>query len=288
MSRLVGDAGRIRQVLLNLVGNAVKFTHEGTVTVSTSVVDDGVDADAVLVRFEVTDTGIGISAEMLPRLFEPFVQADGSTTRRYGGTGLGLAISKRLTEMLGGEIGASSDEGVGSTFWFTARLLRDRTIGAEWPSCRPDAVPTAPTGAARADPTNGSGPRVLVAEDNLVNQKVAVRMLEKLGYRADTVANGLEAVEALRRIRYAAVLMDGQMPEMDGYAATDAIRVEEGHQRHTPIIAMTASAMHGDRERCLTAGMDDYLSKPVRQKDLADVLARWIPAGTSLSSVRPA
>ena len=403
--RFQGDAGRIRQVLLNLVSNAVKFTDAGTITIQASFGEDDADDQTTLIRFEVTDTGTGIPRDVIPHLFEPFVQADLSTTRKYGGTGLGLAISKRLVGMLGGEIWVESEVAKGSTFWFTVRVAHDRAAESEsaapqtisgrrvllvndnttgrlllrrqlesWglavataltedvglarlrsavdhdqrfdavivdlempqhdlrdvvqsiradegvastplvllsalghaepdlgadatircitkpvrPSQLYDALVTQLLGrqlAARrseperptiADSVPAHAPRLLVAEDNPVNQKVAARMLAKLGYRVDTVANGLEAIAALRSIPYAAVLMDCQMPEMDGYQASTAIRRAEPKGRRTPIIAMTASAMRGDREKCLAAGMDDYITKPVRPDELVAVLARWV------------
>ena len=416
---LRGDAGRIRQVLVNLLGNAVKFTEEGEVVLRVTPVED--KGDTAVVRFEVKDTGIGMTEEQRSRLFRSFTQADASTTRRYGGTGLGLAISKQLVELMGGEIRVESEPGEGSTFWFTARLekqpegariartpradLRDlhvlvvddnetnrkivhdqvvswgmsnamaedgqsaltmlqfaaedgepydlaivdldmpgmdgmelahriktdstisstrlilltslglrgeaeqaRRVGFSAYLTKPvrqsqliDAIATVMGAPVEEEVQTGpehqapivtlhsleeakarSGERlwrahVLVAEDNAVNQKVAVRMLEKLGYRVDVVADGLEALEALARMRYAAVLMDVQMPEMDGYAATKEIRHrEEGQDRRTPIIAMTANAMQGDREQALEAGMDDYVSKPVTPEELEAVLERWV------------
>jgi CheY-like chemotaxis protein/HPt (histidine-containing phosphotransfer) domain-containing protein len=400
-----GDPGRIRQILTNLLGNAVKFTSQGEIAVRVSVADAA--PEATTIRFEVADTGIGIAEDALQWLFQPFSQVDSSTTRRYGGTGLGLAISHQLAELMGGSVGVESEPGVGSTFWFTVRLepereqpreripedhlaglrvlivddnatnrtilehqlaawqmvtdsvasaplaldrLRaavdsgpydlaildqqmpdmdglmlakvvraipaiastrlilltslglwgdaDREAGAEVDAylTKPvrqsqlfDCLATVmapPASNAEASPIQESvvplprpsgGPRLLVAEDNAVNQRMAVHMLEKLGYQADVVANGAEAFTALDRIPYPLVLMDCQMPEMDGYAATAAIRAREGAERHTTIIAMTASAMPGDRDRCLEAGMDDYLAKPVREKELAATLARWLP-----------
>ncbi len=410
---LRGDPGRIRQVLVNLLGNAVKFTEEGEVVVRVSLIEES--DDAAVVRFEVSDTGIGLSEEQHSRLFQSFSQADASTTRKYGGTGLGLAISKQLVELMGGEIGVESKPGAGSTFFFTLplekqpegarpvhqssradlhdlrvlmvddnetnrkivyeqvtswgmrngsaedgqsalKLLRSaaeagepydlviidmqmpgmdgmelaRTIKAD-PSIAPTKLVMASSGGRRADGEEARGAgievyltkpvkqsqlydalatimgtprgdglgrrgeekrlvtyghedevrsraRVLVAEDNTVNQKVAVKMLERLGYRADVAADGLEAVEALALIPYAIVLMDVQMPEMDGYEATAEIRRREGEDanRRTPIIAMTANAMQGDREKALVAGMDDYVAKPVDPEELGAALARWV------------
>jgi signal transduction histidine kinase/CheY-like chemotaxis protein len=401
-----GDPGRLRQILLNLVGNALKFTHEGGVSVRVSRA--ALAGTATVLRFEVTDTGIGIPTAAHARLFHPFSQADASTTRRYGGTGLGLAISKRLCEAMGGAIGVESESGRGTTFWFTAGLgvgsadsavavraslahgrrvlvvndqpaatavlgeqLRAcgvateeapdapsalRQLGAAAASGAPhhavvvnarmggtDAVelaraiaadpalagiplvtlsssgqPSSPAGTeaaitwlskpmrptrlldalsealgdARATAVSDAAVAsfhegasagvaaptlsILVAEDNRVNQTVITRMLQKLGHRVDVAANGLEAVSALRRIAYDLVFMDCQMPGMDGFGATRAIRAgEAGTPRHIPIVALTANAMHGDREQCLAAGMDDYIAKPVTKQTLAAVLERW-------------
>ena len=411
-SALRGDPGRLRQVLTNLVGNAVKFTEEGEVVLRVTLDESG--EDAAVVRFEVRDTGIGIEPELRSRLFQSFVQADGSTTRRYGGTGLGLAISKSLVSLMGGAIDVQSRPGRGSTFWFTVRLER-HALGAPPPSAGPPArlagrrvlvvddnatnrqilrqqlgywglrttaVESGPAALAALEEAAASGPgydlaildmkmpemdgldlaraikektslagvklvlltsfgrrghgaeaarigisayltkpvdeadlydclvevlgegsrtqaphlvtrhtlrelrppagaRVLVAEDNEVNQKVAVRILERLGYRVDVADNGREALEACGRTSYDAVLMDGQMPGMDGFEATRRIREREKGGERLPIIAMTASAMKGDREKCLEAGMDDYISKPVTPEALEAVLRRWVrpPAG---------
>jgi CheY-like chemotaxis protein len=200
-------------------------------------------------------------------MFEPFTQADASTTRNYGGTGLGLAIARELVELMGGTIGADSDPGRGSTFWFELQL------GAPIDN----AAKPADTGAASA-PAWASAPLVLVAEDSPINQIVAARALERCGCRVQVVADGQEALDALQAQRYDAVLMDCQMPGMDGYDATGELRRSEQGLLHTPVIAMTAQAMDGDRERCLAAGMDDYITKPLRHAELAEALRRWIPA----------
>jgi len=405
-TRVRGDPGRFRQILTNLVGNAVKFTAEGEIVIRASVANES--GDDVLVRVVVTDTGMGIAPTALALLFEPFSQADASTTRIHGGTGLGLAICKQLIERMGGEITVDSKVGEGTTFTFTLRLGKqtdaadvmpaiaradlsgqrvlivddnatNRTIlthqvsswgmpnraaagGAEALDLlraaasrgedydvvlldmdMPDMDGLQVAHALRDDPSlaripivmftsaaiRGSGalareagiaavltkpvrqshlldaiatvmggpvdrgtplvshdtlaeskarslPRLLVAEDNPVNQMVTTLMLAKLGYRSDMVANGAEAVEATSRIRYGAVLMDCQMPEMDGYEASTEIRRRERDGEHVPIIAMTAAAMVGDRERCLAAGMDDYVPKPVKAEELGQVLARWV------------
>jgi PAS domain S-box-containing protein len=282
-----GDPGRMRQVLTNLLGNAVKFTQAGEVSLHMETARD--TGDTVTLRFLVKDTGIGIVPEQRARLFESFVQGDGSTTRKYGGTGLGLAISKQLIGMLGGEIGFDSEPGRGSTFWATAvfekRAAPQVTIPVappkqEIPQRRlavvPLAISSAPVAVDRSPkmlPTRG---RVLVAEDNLMNQKVAVRLLEKVGYQTDVVTNGRLAVDAVRSNQYDLVLMDCQMPEMDGFAATAEIRRIEGKERHTIIFALTANAMMGDRERCLEAGMDDYLSKPFDLAALQRAIDTWM------------
>jgi CheY-like chemotaxis protein/HPt (histidine-containing phosphotransfer) domain-containing protein len=390
-----GDPTRLRQILTNLVGNAVKFTERGSVLVRAMLAEE-LDQASVL-RCSVQDTGIGIAPEAKQRLFQSFTQADGSTTRRYGGTGLGLAISKRLAELMGGSVGAESEPGRGSSFWFTAQLPHARRApprpaetrglralvvsghealraalvqqiaswgagadpcapvtaldrlrqaaagglaydaaildlpgtdaaavarsiredpalaetrllmlgaigrGAEareaaraWGAVhlikplRPSQLRAALVGALAASEPAAPGPagsaparerpRVLVAEDNEVGQIVAVRTLEKLGYQPTLVGTGREAVEAGLRGEYAAVLMDCQMPELDGFEATARIRAGQGPGRRTPIIALTAGALAGERERCLAAGMDDYLSKPVDPEQLRRVLQRWAPA----------
>jgi signal transduction histidine kinase/CheY-like chemotaxis protein/HPt (histidine-containing phosphotransfer) domain-containing protein len=269
-----GDPGRLRQALVNLVGNAVKFTERGAVTVLAEAVSSG--ADSSVVRFEVRDTGIGISAAARERLFRPFSQGDSSTTRRFGGTGLGLAISRRLVEMMGGRIEVASEDGAGSTFSFTVTLGHADVGAVARAAATAEAATSLPEAPLPRTPRRG---RVLVAEDNPVNQKVTVRMLERLGFDADVVGTGQEAAAAVRRERYDAILMDGQMPGMDGYEATSRIRAFEGPVRHTPVIALTAGAMRGDRERCLAAGMDDYVAKPMSPEQLEAVLQRWVPRG---------
>jgi CheY-like chemotaxis protein/anti-sigma regulatory factor (Ser/Thr protein kinase) len=413
MSTLVrSDAGRIRQVLLNLVSNAVKFTERGKVAVCVS---KEIETEThATIRFAVRDTGIGISNDQQKRLFQSFVQADGSMTRKYGGTGLGLTISKQIVEMMGGEIGVESASGEGSTFWFKIRLEKQPAdvVAASTPVRRNDLhdlrvlivdgnavnrkifihqtaswgmiLREAENGTAalkllRAAAQNGepfdvvmldfnmpamngfelaqaikmdaqissvqlimmssfdnpgdgqeaheigisaylvkpvrqseifdclttvinkneteSSPapqsgnlitrnsfeenkfaahtRILIAEDNPVNQEVVMRQVEKLGYRANVVANGLEALDVLSKVSYDIVLMDCQMPEMDGYEATAEIRRREGTEKHTVIIALTANAMKGESEKCFAAGMDDYLSKPFNVGELQQILARW-------------
>jgi PAS domain S-box-containing protein len=418
---LRGDPGRVRQVLVNLLGNAVKFTHQGEVAIRVRL--EAEDERQATLRFTVCDTGIGFQQGRATALFEPFVQGDGSTTRRYGGTGLGLTISKQLVEMMGGQIGVESEEGKGSTFWFTAvfekqprpsvvvtgappglqdtkvlvvddnatnrslvcrfltswgcrpqesadgnsalAILHDAAQGADpfqialldrslpgmdgeelgvriaadpqlkqtalvlmtgfgrrrqsdwarlqalgftghvskpiWEHSLREALRplgAKPSGAAPTSAAAGRQPRVvqrknqariLVAEDNLTNQEVAVAMLNKLGYRADVVAHGVDVLQALRETDYAAVLMDCEMPEMDGYEATRQIRERRAGTRNPniPIIALTADAMSGDRDKCLQAGMSDYLTKPVEPRQLADVLEKWLLPPTAPGEVRP-
>ncbi|MFH1278960.1 MAG: response regulator [Candidatus Eisenbacteria bacterium] len=404
-----GDPGRIRQILLNYLGNAVKFTSEGEVVVRIETVEE--TDDSALIRFEVQDSGSGIPTESQVKLFQPFSQVDGSSTREHGGTGLGLMIARRLAERMGGEVGLESEPGKGSTFWFTVRVEKREPsrqsvrvmpvvelsgvsvlVVDDSPTNRcvleeqlrawgmiVDSVAGGPEAIERLNPALGTAssyrlalldhdmpgmdglelareiravpeltelplvlltsspgrggcaaaeevgfvaclrkpvhqgtlrdcvsealglitaqppkrretltaehtlaedatpprPRILLAEDNPVNQKLASRLLKKLDYRVDAVANGREAVEAVKNIPYDLVVMDCQMPEMNGYVATGEIRRLENGERHIPIIAMTANAMKGDREKCLEAGMDDYLSKPVSFKELAEVLRRW-------------
>ena len=269
---LNGDPGRIRQVLLNLAGNAIKFTPSGEILIRALLLEN--TAAGCIVRFEVRDSGIGLSPETQKRLFQPFVQADGSTTRKYGGTGLGLSISKRLVGLMGGKIGVESELGKGARFWFEIPLLHGQT-GLATTNEAPDMQELANTDS-KAEEARQS-PRLLLAEDNLANQKLALLLLKKIGYEVQVAANGKEAVRAALGIHFDAVLMDCQMPEMDGFEATLAIRgAEKNTGMHLPIIAMTANAMQDDKEKCLHVGMDDYISKPINVKKLAEILERWV------------
>ena len=271
-----GDARRLRQVLLNLVANAVKFTAAGGVTVVASA-EASPGEEQTVVRIAVSDTGIGIDPAILTKIFEPFTQADASTTRNYGGTGLGLAIVRELVELMRGRIGCESVPGVGSTFFFSIPLA---SPAAE----RAGAVRPEPA-SARETELWASTPRLLVVEDSPVNQVVAVRTLERLGCVCDVACDGREALEALASASYDAVMMDCQMPVMDGYEATAQLRRREAGGRRTPVIAMTAHAMKGDAERCLAAGMDDYIAKPMRRELLLETLRRWIPQADGARAV---
>lgn len=262
---VAGDATRIRQILTNFSGNAVKFTKSGRIVLRATV--EVSSADFVDLRFEVIDSGIGIAPEHRERLFTAFSQADESTTRRYGGTGLGLAICKRLADGMNGSVGVESEAGKGSCFYFAVRLEKREAVEVIRRPKRPAPKPVVP-------PT--TKPRILLAEDNTVNRMVASKMLARLGYEIDAVADGAAAVHAVQEHAYAAVLMDCQMPVLDGYEATRAIRRLAGAEARTPIIALTANAMTGDRERCLAAGMNSYLTKPIRSKDLAATLGSFV------------
>jgi PAS domain S-box-containing protein len=285
-TRLRGDPGRLGQVVANLLGNAVKFTGQGEVSLAVSL--DSADERVATLRFTIKDTGIGIPGDKLTQLFLPFTQVDGSTSRRFGGTGLGLAISKQLVAMMGGEIGVESEEGKGSTFWFTGVFEKQaaKDIGTVPEGLEAVRVPRPATASI---PVPGKRLEILLAEDNLINQDVAVSILGRLGYHADVVASGRAAIDAVQSRHYDLVFMDCEMPEMSGFEAVRRIRqIEQDEGRSgIPIVAMTAHAMRGDRERCLAAGMNDYLSKPVRPGDIAGILARWgsPDASTTVSHV---
>jgi signal transduction histidine kinase/HPt (histidine-containing phosphotransfer) domain-containing protein/ActR/RegA family two-component response regulator len=306
-TQALADSGRLSQILINLIGNAIKFTEHGGVKVRLEIAYEpeaghGVTQDTqpipggaarpsagqprlrtALLHFAVQDTGIGIGPAERARLFQPFMQGDGSVTRKYGGTGLGLAISKRLAELLGGTVQVESRQGEGSTFHLTVR------VQAQPGAAPPVEAPPAPTGGATAPAPPATPPvkvttgnladqlplRILLADDNVVNQKLGLRLLERMGYRADVAANGLEVLDSLTRRPYDLVLMDVQMPEMDGLEATREIHAVWPEAERPRIIAMTANAMAGDREACLAAGMDGYVSKPVQASELRLALQRW-------------
>jgi two-component system sensor histidine kinase/response regulator len=265
-SRLRGDPGRLRQILINLVGNAIKFTETGEIAIHRLLENE--DNTHATVRFRVSDTGIGIPAGHMDRLFDSFSQADNSTTRKYGGTGLGLSISKRLAETMGGRIGVESEKGRGSVFWFTA-IFEKNTAGKEKSLIVPEDI---------------RGKRMLVVDDNATNRYVMREQLKSWGCRYGEASNGKAALDCLEAAvaandAYDIAILDMQMPEMDVYEMTGHIRslVSNGVKPDIPIIAMTAHAMKGDREKCIEAGMDDYLTKPVVPDHLSAMLKKWLP-----------
>ncbi len=266
-----GDPGRIQQILLNLVENAIKFTKQGEVKIILRI--DQLSADAALINFEVKDTGIGIPAEVQSVIFDVFRQADGSTTRRFGGTGLGLSISKKLVELMGGEIHLESVPDQGSCFNFSIpmkRVAEDMTIEIR---------------SVAGEHFTMLDARILLAEDNEINQQVAVDMLESLGCEVDVVANGEQAMEKLKDSGYSLVLMDCQMPVKDGYTAAREIRAAEvATGEHTKIVALTANVLSEEREKCLAAGMDDFIGKPFKLKELYQMLEKWLVTNNSAAS----
>ncbi|MEO7653687.1 MAG: ATP-binding protein, partial [Bryobacteraceae bacterium] len=267
---LIGDPNRLGQVVINLVGNAIKFTRQGGIGIKVIVLSRS--QDGITLQFAVTDTGIGIPHEKLAVIFEAFTQADGSTTRQYGGTGLGLAICVQLLKLMHGECKCESEPGKGSTFRFSAVFQLSAGTDARG-RIEPPETATRPTAISYS---------VLLAEDNIVNQRMTMRLLEKQGHRVSVANNGLEALALLEKHRFDVILMDIQMPDMDGLEATVAIRAQErqarqaGNDRHVPIVALTAHVMKGDEERCMAAGMDAYVSKPIRAKELAEVILRSV------------
>src|SRR5208337_628283 len=283
---LIGDPGRLRQILVNLIGNAIKFTSVGEVVIE-AVTEYEREGQAT-VRFNIRDTGIGIAEDKISLLFNSFQQLDASTSRKFGGSGLGLAISRRLVELMNGRIGVESIEGKGSNFWFTAVFdkgsVPDRgkmppLAGISGGRSLHEKAWEAPIITSHElREASRQNARILLVEDNKVNKMVAVGILDKLGFIADTADNGRQAVNMLEAASYDIVFMDVQMPVMDGFEATRAIRhIEIDSGCHVPIIAMTANAMKGDREKCLKVGMDDYISKPISSQELAKALEKWLP-----------
>ncbi len=275
---IVGDPGFVRQILINLVGNAVKFTEKGGVSIRVDKEDRS--AEEITLHFRVTDTGIGIPEEHQQKIFDIFTQADSSTTRKYGGTGLGLSICSRLVEMMKGKIWVESQPGSGSSFHFTASfgLVHETVSGGQHVQIGINGVKEAGSSEEKKP-----GLDILVAEDNFVNQKLATALLQKAGHRVTIAANGRVAVDEIENKQFDLVFMDVQMPEMDGYEATGIIREREKKtaKKHIPIVALTAHVMKGDKERCISAGMDEYLSKPLKKKEVLNLIDKLIPNGTS-------
>jgi len=289
-TQVEADTERVRQVLSNLVANAVKFTESGSIGVTVSVEEH--KGQVFQLRFEVSDTGIGIEPTLQGQLFEAFTQVDGSLTRRHGGTGLGLAICKQLVVLMKGRIGVTSEPGQGSTFWFVLPLRRLESAGRLELPLGTSTRPLAPPPSSKAGATR----KILVAEDNPTNQEVMREVLSELGYAARIVENGLEALTVLEQESFPVVLMDCQMPELDGYGAAREIRRREAGKRHVALIAVTAHAFEGERQKALASGMDDYVTKPISASVLGEVIQRWWPgaptrepeSGEGLTSVRVA
>lgn len=277
--RLRGDPARLRQVLTNLVSNAIKFTPSGRVDLSVRAVEDPPSEDAVVARFEVRDTGIGIAPAAVERIFESFTQADASTNRRFGGTGLGLAICRHLVQLMGGEIGVQSQPQKGSTFWFVLPFQRVESLEE---MAFPRTALVVPS-----DPERLQGASVMVVEDNVVNQKVTFGFLKSLGCRTTIAEGGARGVELARKDVFDLILMDCEMPGLDGFEATRRIRAFESPGTEVPIVALTAHAFEEVRHRCLEVGMNDHLSKPIRLGELRDMLLRWLPAGVTSEVGKP-
>jgi PAS domain S-box-containing protein len=279
---LIGDPTRLMQILINLVNNALKFTRNGRVTIIISLADKH-EQDHVLLHFAIKDTGVGVPLTKQKAIFAAFAQADSSTTRQYGGTGLGLSISSQLCTLMGGEIGMESAEGKGSTFWFTARFglpeptyVKNSTEHGITCSCE----------LTREEIFNGIN--ILLAEDDYINTTLAITLLNQAGLQVTTVENGMDVLKEYATKKYDLILMDMQMPEMDGYEATIAIREqEENSTSHIPIVAMTAHAIKGDREKCLMAGMDDYIAKPINASELYAVIERQLLFSVLIADAEP-
>lgn len=282
---LRGDSGRLRQILNNIIGNAIKFTAEGSVLLH--IHKDAEDARETTLRFLVTDTGIGVAADKLEQIFEPFTQADSSSTRQYGGTGLGLTIARQLTELMGGTIGVERVEGGGTMFWFTAVLAkqREKTAPGQIGQAEKDVVSRVESekithqDIKENTPTAQKKRRILLAEDDQINQHMTKLFLTKSGYHVDVASNGHQALKLLEENDYALVLMDCMMPELSGYEATAIIRNPASSVRNhkIPVIALTANALREDRDNCLAAGMDDYLAKPIEVTKVLEILKKWVP-----------
>ena len=269
---LRGDATRLRQILLNFGSNAIKFTPHGSITLTTSVLEES--QEAVLLQFELTDTGVGISPEVQQRLFRPFEQADASTTRQFGGTGLGLAICAKLAAMMGGSVGVRSAPGRGSTFWFTSRLHRSVTAA-------PEMAPNLDAGplqdAATRLRTQFAGARCLVVDDDAFNREIALDLVESVSLKADTASDGREAIAKVQEGHYDLILMDVQMPHIDGHEATRTIR-QLPNGDTVPILALTANAFVEDRMACAAAGMNDFVTKPIDPAQLYVAMLKWLSA----------
>lgn len=273
--KIIGDAGRIKQILNNLLGNAIKFTHTGEIVLT--IRSEFLDADKIKLSFDVMDTGIGIDSKNMDKLFQPFIQEDASTTRNYGGTGLGLAISKELVKLMGGNISVESQQGVGSVFSFSI-IVQAALAHAEIGYIQPEEIRFENVFAENQEKNLAPSEKkfldfkILVAEDNEMNQRLIQKVLNRKGFNCELAKTGKEAVEAIKRQRYDIVFMDCQMPEMDGYEATKYIRESEASNQHQYIVAMTANAMEGDRDKCIEVGMDDYISKPIDYEKLFELI----------------